>query len=388
MNKVLYIKYGELCLKGNNQKFFKECLNKNLSIALNEYRHKIDFYYDYIIIDEISDYELDELINIIRFIPGFSFLAIAYKIGKDINELNQAMLSILPSNYFSFKVEAKRSDKQFSMNSDEIKRHVGSFILSNKDCHVDVHNPEIKINIEVKQDYIVAFINKIKCTNGLPVGSSGRLLVLLSGGIDSPVAARLVLNRGFNVDFLTFITPPHTSEKVVEKVKMLVNKINLENKLQPSSKLYICNYTPIQNELTHINKENYRITLLRRSFFRIASHLVTKYNYDAIVTGEALGQVASQTIESMNCISQAINNVIIRPLITFDKEKIISLAKEFKTYETSILPFDDSCSLFAPKNPITKPKLDICIDLEKKIDLLLDLEKNIINHIEIVTFRK
>lgn len=381
MEKVFYLKYGELTLKKKNRDDFTNLLFNNLKNALINYSNLIYVKnYDSLIIKNIDSYNNDELINIIINIPGFANLSIAYIIDKDVDKLCKEINDLIINDNISFKVITKRKDKKFNLNSDEINRVVATNILANKKTlKVDIHNPDIKINIEVLQNNIIFYFNKIVCANGLPVGIEGKVLVLLSGGIDSCVASHLLMKRGLHVDFLTFITPPHTSEKALDKVRSLANIVTLDGKLE-KYRLFVCNFTKVQDELTHINKENYRITLLRRSFFRIATKIAKKYNYDAIATGESLGQVASQTIDSMNVISNATDALILRPLITMDKNEIINIAKKVGTYETSILPFEDSCSLFAPKNPTTKPRLSIALELEEKLDLLFSIEELVYNN--------
>ncbi len=389
MQKVILLKFGELSLKGKNKKFFVNQLKSNLTHALKEFNTTIKFYFDFVLITDFKANQLLKIKEVVLTIPGFSFLSEALMINKDLDTLKDILLKILPSSNFSFKVITKRSDKNFNLNSDQINRLLGHFVLNHfLNAKVDVHNPKIKIFLELKQDFFLLYFKKESFNNGLPIESGGKVLMLLSGGIDSSVASNFLMQRGFHVDFITFLTPPHTSDQVLEKIKMLINQITKNNLLQNNTKLYICNFSPILHELNHISKENYKITLLRRSFFRIAKLLAERYHYQAIATGEALGQVASQTIESMNCINHAINNfLVLRPLTCFDKETIIDRAKKIGTYDISILPYEDSCSIFAPKNPITRPKIDTCLELEKEIDLLNELEQNGLNKLIIYDFK-
>lgn len=386
MQKIIFIKYDELCLKGHNINFFKNTLIKNVKNALINFNVKIDAKYDHIIIYPLES-DIDLLIYIIKRIPGINSLVVAFQIKRELFEVKKACLKFLDKNQ-TFKIEVKRSDKNFLYNSDQYKRMVaGELLKYDNSLRVDVHKPLTKIFIEIKKDHMIVYANKIEGAKGLPISTSGRALMLLSGGIDSPVASDILMCRGMHVDFITFITPPHTSSKALDKVKELVRIITMNYRLEKPT-LYICNYTSIQNELTHIDNESYRINLLRRSFIRIANQLAKKANYDCLATGESLGQVASQTIESLSTIQAASEKIIIRPLIGYNKEQIINHAKKINTYNESIKPYDDACSLFAPRNPITKPKLSIACELEKKLDLLIDLEKNIINKIEVVKYDK
>jgi thiamine biosynthesis protein ThiI len=267
----------------------------------------------------------------------------------------------------------------------EISTKLGGVILNHfKDYAVDVHKPKLVINVEIKDLYAIFYFEKINGLGGLPLGINGKVLMLISGGIDSPVAANLLLKKGLQVDFLTFISPPHTDERALNKVRELKKIITLNNDLY-NAKLYIVNFTNLQHEITHIHDRSYQITILRRYFFRFAKRLAESNNYQAIATGEALGQVASQTIQSMQTIQNSIGDfLVLRPLLTMDKSEIIHLAKQLGTYDTSILPYADSCSLFVPANPVTKPTIHKAIHLESGLELADDIMEQIFkNHIKI-----
>lgn len=383
MKKIIYIKYGELTLKGKNRKHFVSILATNVKRALKSFSSIIiEKKFDCMILTNLDNH-VDEVIGILQFIPGIYYISIATQISNDINIIKDYCLSLAKDKYFenaTFRITCHRHNKNYFLNSNEIISIVAGEILQNTKYQVNLKNFSLNINIEIKDSCAIIFTNQIKGLGGLPVGSNGKVLVLLSGGIDSPVASKLLMNRGLSVDFLTFITPPHTSEKALEKVRTLSKEITFNN-LLCNSKLYICNFTMLMHELTHINKESYRITLMRRYFLRIANFLKEKYGYDAIATGDSIGQVASQTLESMNAISSAIDNcLILRPLLTYDKEQIINLAKFYKTYNTSILPYNDSCLLFAPKNPTTKPNLEIVTKIENSLELIDVILTNVINN--------
>ena len=384
MKKIVYIKYGELTLKKKNRKNFISILFSNIKFALKEFENiKIIHYFDYMKIENIDNFEQD-IVEILKFIPGIYYICIATQMNNDIDTLKTYCLKyaqkLYTSNFNKFRLTCHRQNKQYYLTSNEIINIIAGEILNNTNYSVSLKQYDLDIKIEIKNDFAIVYDKQIKGLGGLPIGSNGRVLMLLSGGIDSPVASKLLMNRGLKVDFLTFITPPHTSEKSLQKVKDLVNVITLNNKLY-KSKLYVCNFSMLMHELTHIKNESYRITLMRRYFLRIANELKNKYNYDAIGTGDSIGQVASQTLESMDVISNSISNcLILRPLLTFDKELIINYAKFYNTYNLSILPYSDSCSLFAPKNPTTKPKNSIAIELEKKLDLINDIMINTIKN--------
>ncbi len=387
MNKIIYLKFDELYLKGQNVKYFKQKAVNNLKQALVGFDLNIINNFDNIIIDDINPNEVNLVLMIVKRIPGYSAITIAYKIDRDLDLLEQLSYQLLLHKK-TFKVEAKRNDKSYEYNSDQLKRMVAGYVLvNNQKIKVDIHHPQTLLRIEVKHKHFIVYTDKVHGAKGLPVGTSGRALLLLSGGIDSPVAADLLMRRGMHVDFITFITPPHTSIEALNKVKELVKLITLNYRLE-KPKLYVCNFTPIQNELTHMDDESYRITLLRRSFIRIANKIADTMHYDVLATGEALGQVASQTIESMKVIDEASTRLILRPLVSYNKDAIINHAKEINTYTESIKPFCDSCSLFAPRKPVTKPRLHIAKALEEKLDLLLPLEETTLKNVEVITYDK
>lgn len=380
--KIIYIKYSELTLKKKNRMDFVRKLHNNIVFALKEFNVKVIYHYDYCEVTNFENNDLNEICKILKLIPGINSFSIAYIIEKDINKLIEFCLllsqyNIENHNIKTFRITSRRQDKSFS-SSSEIINGIATSLLKNTNLKVNLENYDWNLQIEVKNNCIIVYDLSTNASCGLPVGSSGRVLVLLSGGIDSPVASRLLMNRGLEEDFLTFITPPHTSDMALEKVKMLVKQITLNNKLC-NSKLFVCNFTNLQNELTHIQKESYRITLMRRRFIKIAKEIAIQRNCSAIATGESLGQVASQTIESMQVINESAQNfLILRPLLAMDKNEIINYAKEYGTYEISILPYSDSCSLFAPKKPVTQPKLDVAMELESKILLLDELTNSAI----------
>lgn len=384
-NKIIYIKYSELTLKKKNRINFIKILFNNVKWALKDFQLKIEYFYDYMVITNFVEKDINEIFEILKYIPGINSFYIAYLINKNLDDLASFSLSIIKdeitknNNIKTFRITSHRQDKTF-INSMHIINLIASNILNNTSLLVNLKKPDLNLQIEIKENNIVVSINKNNGANGLPIGSSGRALILLSGGIDSPVAARLLMLRGLKVDFITFITPPHTSEKALDKVRQLSKLITLNQKLC-KSKLFICNFSDVLHELTHIKKESYRITLMRRQFFKIAKIIAIQNNINVLATGESLGQVASQTLESMSTISEVLNNfLILRPLISYNKEQIISLAKNFNTYETSILPYDDSCSLFAPKNPVTKPNLNTALELEKNCFLLENIVENVIKN--------
>jgi len=385
LNKIIYMKYGELCLKGSNRKVFCQAAYKNISHALKDFNVEIEKHFDFLIIKNFTDDNYLLIKEILIQIPGFANFCIAYKVVNALEEITKTIYEIIDKTK-SVKIEVKRKNKSFEFTSTEYKKIVANKLIETyKELKVTIYEPEQIINVEIKKDHFLIFGDKIKSANGLPVGTSGHALMLLSGGIDSPVAARLLMERGMKVDYITFMTPPFTSNEALIKVFDLINQITLNSKLQ-NARLYIANHTGAMTEISHLIKTSYRITLLRRSFLRVATQILKNKKFDCLATGDALGQVASQTIESLNVVSQSTNSLILRPLITYNKENIIKKAKLIKTYNISILPFSDSCSLFAPEKPVTRPKIDIVNKLEEELLMLESLELLIVNNIEIKDF--
>ncbi len=374
ISQIIYLKYGELTLKGKNRINFIDCLYKNTVNALKQFKSiKIIKKFDSM---EINCNKKDYLkvLEIVKRIPGILQIIEAFKIwGNQIKQVKSDILSLIKNKKFkSFKVVTKRHDKSFSINSMEYSKLIGEIVLKNmKNKKVIMDNPDLTINIEIHSNNIFIFFERIDGVGGFPIGINGKALSLISGGIDSPIASSLIMKKGMHVDFVTFITPPHTSNLALKKVKDLIKIITLNKKLE-KPKIFVVNFTMIQHELTHISDKSYQITLMRRYFFRIANYLKNKYKYDAIVTGESLGQVASQTIESIQVIENVLDNktIVLRPLLIYDKMEIIKIAQKLKTYGISILPYADCCALFVPKSPITKPRIRIAKKLESELSLI------------------
>ncbi len=370
--KNILVRYGELTLKGNNKNIFINKLIQNIKFKLKPYKDILEYKKDHnsLTIKVNDDSFLETICESLTKVFGIYSISVAEIVERDVNKVLEYTLKVAQSfNKGTFKVEVDRKDKFFELGSTEMKLKIAANILKNcAGLKVDVHNPDLKITVIIKQDGIYIFTSRQNGIKGLPVGIGGKAISLLSGGIDSPVASYLVMKRGMVVDFLHFMTPPHTSVKALEKVFTLAKKLQTFN--HSSFMLYVCDFSMILRELMHIKDESYRITIMRRVFVRIANKLATQIKAKAIITGDNLGQVASQTIESINTINETSNLTILRPLLTFDKEEIIHLAKQIGTYETSILPFDDVCSMYVPNKPVTKPKAYIAREQEK--DILLD----------------
>ena len=266
----------------------------------------------------------------------------------------------------TFKVETDRSDKSFPINSVDFSREIGGLILKNiPNKKVDVHNPEYLLKIEIRNDYTYIYTKEIKALGGYPVGVAGKGLLMLSGGIDSPVAGYLAMKRGIKLECIYFESPPHTSLAAKNKVKTLVTKLNA---YQPTIKLHVINFTKIQEAIYKNIDPTYMITIMRRMMYRISEKIMRKNNCLVLVNGESVGQVASQTLTSMQVINNVTNLPVIRPVACLDKLEIIDIARKIDTYETSILPYEDCCTIFVPKHPVINPELAKAIEYENSFD--------------------
>ncbi|UKS54309.1 tRNA uracil 4-sulfurtransferase ThiI [Mycoplasma feriruminatoris] len=387
--KYILVRYGELTLKGNNRFQFIDKLISNIKFKLKQFnKEDIKFIKDHNSLTlEIKDELENQVLDQLKTVFGIYSISVINYVNKDLDQIKNAVLNIAKnSNSKTFKLEVSRKDKSFNYTSIELKQILASEILKNTThLQVDVHNPQLVIEIVVKKDHVDVFDNRIDGLKGLPVGISDKGLCLLSGGIDSPVSAFLTLKRGMQVDFLHFMTPPHTSYQALDKVFNLAKKLAKYN--VSNFKLHICDFNLLLQELQHLTDPSYKITIMRRMFIRIANIIAKKNQNQAIITGESLGQVASQTIQSINVINEVSNLAILRPVITYDKEEIIKISKFIDTYETSILPFDDVCSMFVPKDPIIKPKLHIATKLEENIYWNELLEETINNNIKTFIYK-
>ena len=375
----IIVRFGELTTKGKNKVDFINKLSSKIrnEFAKNSLEATIINRYDHIYIypSKKSDYKI---VEILEKIPGMYSFSLALKVedAEIENILNISLEEVKKEEGKTFKVYTRRIDKSYPYISDDINRQVAKKILSNTQLKVDVHHPDILLSIEIRDDGAYFFTKTIKAMGGLPVGSTGRALMMLSGGIDSPVAAYLLMKRGVEVSCIHFASPPYTNIGVINKLEDLLSELNIyQNKI----KLYIIPFNKIQEKIYEISPEGYPITIMRRMMYRLSSMLADKLHISALANGESIGQVASQTLESLATINEVTNKVILRPLAVTDKLEIIKISKEINTYDISIRPFTDCCTIFAPKNPKTKPRLDECEKIEAKFDFTPLLEEAIIN---------
>ena len=366
MEKIILIKYGELTTKKANRNLFINRIYENMKLALSNYNVKISKNRVRMFIEPGNE-NIDEIVNIIKNIFGIHSIVIAYKVKTNIDIIKESVLDIVSKIEFNtFKVETDRADKSFEINSMDFSRQIGGLILKNiPNKKVDVHNPEYLLKIEIREDYTYIFSKEIKALGGYPVGVAGKGLLMLSGGIDSPVAGYMAMKRGIKLECIYFESPPHTSLAAKNKVKTLVTKLN---KYQPNIKLHVINFTKIQESIYKNIDPSYMITIMRRMMYRISEKLLKERECYVLINGESVGQVASQTLTSMQVINNVTNIPVIRPVACLDKLEIIDIAKKIDTYETSILPFEDCCTIFLPKHPVINPSLEKAIEYEKSFD--------------------
>lgn len=381
MNRVIMIKYGELTTKKGNRNFFINTLYKNLKNKLKGYNILIHKEISRMYI-EFDDNDLEQILKIVNKIFGIHEYVVAYKVNTNIDDIKSTVLEVVRSkNFKTFKVETKRSYKEFPIHSLEFSKQIGGLILKNIDnIKVDVHNPELLLKIEIRDYHTYIYTDYHRGLGGYPNGSLDKGLLMLSGGIDSPVAGFLTLKRGVKLDAVYFEAIPHTSiearNKVIELSKKLVEYTDNIN-------LIIVPFTEIQEQIYKNVVDSYCITIMRRMMYRIMTKLVEKFDAKIIVNGESIGQVASQTLTSMSVINNVTNVPVVRPVACLDKLEIIDIAKKIDTYDISILPYEDCCTVFVPKHPIINPSLSMCEKLETNFDYDSLIDKTIKN-IEIV----
>ena len=377
MEKLILIKYGELTTKKDNRKTFIKTLEtniknkiKNLYIDITKTMSRM-----YITYEEQNE---EEIIKNLTKIFGIHSIVICDKVNTNEDDIKNKVLEILKEKQFkTFKVSTKRSDKTFKYTSMEFNNIIGGLVLKNFECKVDVHNPELNLEIEIRQEGTFIYNKEIKGLGGYPVGIQGKGLLMLSGGIDSPVAGYLSLKRGVNIECLYFESPPHTSLNAKNKVLKLAEILN---DYSGTIKVHIVPFTKIQEEIYKNIPGNYNITIMRRMMYRIAEIYAKRKNCKILINGESIGQVASQTLNSMVVINNVTNMPVIRPVACLDKLEIIEISKKINTYETSILPYEDCCTIFVPKHPVINPSLETAIEYENLInyeELINECIKNI-----------
>lgn len=381
MEKMIMIKYGELTTKKDNRKEFIKVLTQNIERLIGkDIEIKKNNSRMFIKCENVS-----ETAKKLKKIFGIHGIVIVYEVNNNIEEVLKKSLEIMDKNKKTFKVVTKRSDKNYPVKSMEYSRKLGGLILKNTNYKVDVQRPDITLNVEIRCEGTYIYTDEIKGIGGYPVGVQGKGLLMLSGGIDSPVAGYLAMKRGVNVECLYFDSPPHTSEEAKNKVKKLSKIIN---EYSGKVKLHIVPFTKMQEEIYKKCPDNYMITIMRRMMYRIAERYAKKIKAKIIINGESIGQVASQTLESIATINAVTNMPVIRPVATYDKLEIIEIAKKINTYETSILPYEDCCTIFVPTHPIIKPTIEKAEEYEKLFDFETFIEECIENIYTISNFEE
>lgn len=382
--KIILIKYGELTTKSGNRNLFINILYNNIKKALKDYNVKIVKNRVRMFIE--TEDNLDEIVDILKNIFGIHSIVVATRVNTNIEEIESTALNIAKNTHFkTFKVETSRTDKNFPIKSMDFSRRIGSLILRNiSDIKVDVHNPDYLLEIEIREDYTYIYHKEILGAGGYPVGVAGSGLLMLSGGIDSPVAGYLAMKRGIKIECVYFESPPHTSIMAKNKVKKLVEELT---KYEPSITLHVVKFTDIQEAIYKNIDPTYMITIMRRMMYRIATKIMEKEGCLCLINGESVGQVASQTLTSMNVINSVTNVPVIRPVACLDKLEIIDISRKIGTYETSILPYEDCCTIFLPKHPVINPSINKAIEFENSFDYN-DLIDVAVNTREIIKIKK
>lgn len=383
MNKIIMIKYGELTTKKDNRNFFINTLEKNIKKVLKEFNPTIEKDYFRMFV-KVNDEHIEKCLNLLTKVFGIIEICLCYfSEDKTLDNINKISKEIITNNT-TFKVITNRSDKTYEIPSMELSRKVGAYLLKNtENLVVDVHNPKSTINIEIRKEGVYIYNNGIKGACGYPTGTLGKGLLMLSGGIDSVVAGYLTMKRGVKLDFLYFESLPHTSlearNKVIELAKVL-------KKYGNTGKLLVVPFTKIQESIYRNLDNDYMITILRRMMYRIGERIAKKRNCLTIVNGESIGQVASQTLTSIRVVNEVTAYPIMRPLASFDKVEIMDIARNIGSYEISILPYEDCCTIFVPTHPVINPSLEHAKNEEEKFDfnlideaieniLIIDLEE-------------
>jgi thiamine biosynthesis protein ThiI len=373
MKEIILLKNGELALKGLNRHTFENQLIKNMKFRLHDLgKIKYTSSQSTIMVEPIDErVDLDEAFGRLKMIFGIAGISRCAAVEKDMSVILPAACDYLREELLlakTFKVEAKRSDKNFPFNSPQICMELGGEILDKyPNLTVDVHNPELIVNVEIRDNYAYIHGNQIKGAGGMPVGSSGQAAVLISGGIDSPVAAWMMSKRGLQLCGIHFASPPYTSQRAEMKVHSLLKQVS---KYSGDIPLFVVPFTHIQEEIKDKCPEDLFTIIMRRFMMRCSEKIAKDNGCRALITGESVGQVASQTVKAITCTEAVVEDLpVFRPLIGMDKDEVIEIARRIGTFETSILPYEDCCTVFTPKHPRTRPQLKVVEDAERALDV-------------------
>lgn len=372
MKEIILIKNGEIALKGLNRNSFEATLAKNIKRRLADVgKVNIICQQSTMTVEPAEDgFDMDEAIEIIKKVFGIAGFQRAAAVEKDMDVILATAPVYLADQLEeakSFKVEAKRSDKRFPLTSPEISRNVGEAILrKHHHLKVDVHNPDITVTVEVRDNFAFIRGNQIRGAGGMPVGTGGKAAILISGGIDSPVAAWMMAKRGVTLDAIHFASPPFTSPQSEQKVHDLLSQVA---KYSGNIALFTVPFTDIQQKIRANCPEDLFTLIMRRFMMRISNRIAQRNGCSALITGESIGQVASQTMPALACTDAVAEMPVFRPLIAMDKEEIIRISRKIETFDISIRPYEDCCTVFTPKHPRTRPKIEMLIEAEKVLDV-------------------
>lgn len=370
MYEYIMVRYGDLILKGKNQHIFRHNINNQIAHKMYGLNIEIEFQHDLVFI-KLNDVDAKDVIERLNFISGLNSYSKTLKCEFDIDKIAEKAIQLLNfeiKDKTTFKVETKRADKTINLKSYEISHLVSKKVLREvKNLVVDVKNPQTTLNIEVRNEGTYIFTDKIPGIGGFPTSTGGRALLLISGGIDSPVAGYMTMNTGLEIEAVHFESTPLTP---IESVQKVIDLVSVLSKYAPSSKikLHLVPFREIHEKILTEIQESYIITIMRRMMYRIAEMIAKKNNCKAIVSGDSIGQVASQTLESLITVQSVVSSLVVRPLAALDKNEIIKIAKKIKTYQISNRPFSDCCTVYVPKRPVIKPTVERAEILEQSFD--------------------
>ena len=379
--KVIIIRYSEIHLKGNNRDFFESILISNIKHVLSDFDYQFGRSNARYVIRNFDENYTEQILDAVKNVFGVYSVSPAEEVPSTYEDISAAALSMAPV-YGTFKVNTNRADKRFPIPSMKLSADIGGQILDqNPTLKVDLFHPDTVVSIDIRENgKTFVYSEVIKGVNGMPVGTAGKGIIMLSGGIDSPVAMYMMAKRGMTLRSVHFHSFPYTSLQAKQKVldlAKIVKKYTLHMTVD------VVSFTEIQTAIHEKCPEEYMITIMRRFMMRIAEKLAQKHGAGAVITGESLGQVASQTLESITSTNSVATLPVFRPLIGFDKDEIIEIAQKIGTFETSILPYEDCCTIFLPKKPVTKPRLSAVLKVESALDVET-LVNNALQNIEVV----
>lgn len=378
MRQIILVRYGEIFLKGLNRPYFIGKLVDRIKNSLENYHVNVWYEDSRVYVSDFDENLIDEVINHIKKVFGVHSLSVVIETqDRNIDRVANVAAELLNGKSGTFKVESKRSDKRYSMQTPDINSYIGGIILQNNpNLKVDIHNPMHKVYVEVRKNAYV-YTDSIPASGGMPIGTNGKATLLLSGGIDSPVAAWMIAKRGVEIDAVHYFSPPYTSERALNKVLDLA-KILCENLC--GIRVHVIPFTDIQLKIHEKCHEDLTTLIMRRFMMRIAQKIANKSGSMGLITGESIGQVASQTMQALRCTDAVVDVPVYRPLIGFDKQDIIEIAQKIGTFDTSSLPYEDCCTVFTPKHPKTKPRLDFVEKDEAKLDIDAMVSEALINY--------